>query len=411
MASPALPPDFFVKPPRFEMRMALLYAAIFLPVGVHLPYFPLWLADSGFEAEEIAFLLSAPMFLRLVTTPFITSLADRVRDRANVLVAAVAATAVLSLGYLLEPSYALVLGISIAIQIVWTPQGPLADSLALSGVRRWGVDYARMRKWGSVAFLAANVAGGAILGITGASAVPAIMAAGLSLTVAASLFAPRLGRPRQPSPLSAAKLREAPGRIFTRRFLLFISGAALINASHGFLYGFGTIYWKSIGISESTIGLLWAGAVVAEVGMMLVYQRSFGRLPAHAILAVAGAASMLRWLLMPLGGSLGGGAAVFFAIQALHAFSTGLILLGVPKMVAETIGEEKLGAAQGLVFFANGLAMGLVTLLSGPLYAGLGGDGFYAMAATALAGLALIGLVSLSPTAEARAEKPGNRHR
>jgi MFS transporter, PPP family, 3-phenylpropionic acid transporter len=80
-------------------------------------------------------------------------------------------------------------------------------------------------------------------------------------------------------------------------------------------------------------------------------------------------------------------------------------VLGVPKMVAEMIGEDRLGAAQGLVFFANGLAMGLVTLVSGPLYASLGAAGFYVMAATALAGLGLIGLVALSPREPEPAEK------
>ena len=406
MAAPALSSDFFVKPPHFELRMGLLYAAIYLPVGIHLPYFPLWLEQSGFSATEIAFLLSAPMFLRLATTPFITAFADRVKDRANVLIAVMATTAVLSLGYMLPPSYALVLGLSIAIQIVWTPHSPLADSLALSGVRRFGADYASMRKWGSIAFLAANIGGGAILGYAGASAVPIILAAGLSVGVGASLFAPRLGPPRQPSPLSAAKLRDAPGSMLTRRFLLFIGGAALINASHGFLYSFGTIYWKSTGIDETTIGMLWAGGVVAEIGMMLVYQRLLGRFSAPAILGIAGVAALVRWMCFPLIGQvLDGNAAAFLAAQALHSLSTGLILLGVPKMVAEMIGEEKMGTAQGLVFFGNGLAMGLVTLASGPLYANLGVGGFYVMAATALAGLFLIGLVSLSPRAPERGER------
>jgi PPP family 3-phenylpropionic acid transporter len=339
-----------------------------------------------------------------VSTPFITALADRVSDRAYVLIATVGATALLSLGYLLEPTYALVLAVSILIQIVWTPHAPLADSLALSGVRRFGTDYPRIRKWGSVAFLTANLVGGAILGVTGPSAVPIIITTGLTAAFVVSLLAPRLGRPRQPSPLSAAKLRDAPNVMLSQRFLLFIAGAALINASHGFLYSFGSIYWRSIGIGETAIGMLWAGAVLAEICMMLVYQRLFGRLSAPAVLAIAGCASLLRWILFPLAGSLGGGAAAFLAIQTLHSMSTGLILLGVPKMVAETIGEEKMGAAQGLVFFGNGLAMGLVTLASGSLYASLGAAGFYVMAGTACVGLVLIGL-SFSPRARPPAEK------
>jgi PPP family 3-phenylpropionic acid transporter len=401
MAEPALSPDFFVKPPRFELRMSLLYAALFVPVGVHLPYFPLWLEESGLDATQIALVLSAPMFLRVVTTPFITAFADRVEDRAHVLIGVVAVSFVLSLGYLLQPGYAAVLAISLALQIFWTPHSPLADSLALSGVRRFGVDYPSLRKWGSAAFLAANLAGGAILAVAGSRAVPAIISTGLALTLLASIAAPRLGRPRQPSPLSAERLGVGSASLLNRRFVLLAAGAGVINASHGLLYGFATIYWKTAGIGEGVIGLLWAIAVVMEVVVMLAFRRVFGRLSAPGVLIVAGCAAALRWTLFPLVVPSGAGAAGFFAIQTLHALSTGLILIGVPKMIGEMVGEERLGAAQGLVFFGNGLAMAMVTLTSGPLYAALGVTGFHAMTAVALAGVLLIVLARLSPTAPA----------
>ena len=50
------------------------------------------------------------------------------------------------------------------------------------------------------------------------------------------------------------------------------------------------------------------------------------------------------------------------------------------KLIAETVAEERTGAAQGIAFFANGFAMAVVTLLSGPLYESFGVDGFYVMA-------------------------------
>ena len=411
MASQSPHAPEFEKPPRFDLRLSLLFAAIFVPVGIHLPYFPLWLEQSGFTPAEIAVVLSAPMFLRVVTTPFFTAYADTVRDRANVLIAVIAATLLLSLGYLFEPRYLWVLLVSIAIQIVWTPQAPLADSLALSGVRRFGTDYASIRKWGSASFLAANLAGGALIAYAGASAVPIIISCALSLAFVASLSAPRLGRPRQASPFSAATLRAGLPALLTRPFLLVAAGAGFINASHGLLYGFGTIYWKSIGIGETTIGMLWAWAVVAEICVMIAFRRLFSRFSAPGVLLVAGVGAILRWLVFPLIVPAGGGAVAFFVLQSLHALSTGLLLLGVPKMIVETFGEERLGAAQGLVFFAMGLAMAVMTLLSGPVYAAFGVDGFYLASAAALAGTALIAVAALTPRPRGRAEKPANPNR
>jgi PPP family 3-phenylpropionic acid transporter len=83
-------------------------------------------------------------------------------------------------------------------------------------------------------------------------------------------------------------------------------------------------------------------------------------------------------------------------VQTLHALSTALILLGLQKIIAETVSEERTGAAQGMAFFANGFSMATVTLLSGPLYERFGVNGFYAMAGVAAAGLVLIWLAGRS---------------
>ena len=83
-------------------------------------------------------------------------------------------------------------------------------------------------------------------------------------------MAPRLGAPRRPSLLSATGLQEAAPKLLDRYFLLFVAGAGLIVASHGLLYGFASIYWKAVGISDSAIGLLWAWSVGAEVAIFMI---------------------------------------------------------------------------------------------------------------------------------------------
>ncbi|TIT86936.1 MAG: MFS transporter, partial [Mesorhizobium sp.] len=150
MPLPPLSPEQLVKPAHFELRMSLIFATLFVSQGTHLPYFPLWLEAKGFHAEQIAVILAAPMFLRVVTTPMLTAFADRAKDRANVYIALVAATMIISAGYFLPATYAGVLAISLLLSIPWTPHSPMADSLALSGVRRFGSNYTAMRKWGSI---------------------------------------------------------------------------------------------------------------------------------------------------------------------------------------------------------------------------------------------------------------------
>ncbi len=390
MSLPPLSPEQLVKPRLFELRIGLIFAAIFVPQAIHVPYFPLWLEAHGFDAQKIAIILSAPMFLRVVSTPFITAMADEAKDRANVLIILVAASLIFSLGFFLTPTYVIVLAVSLALATAWTPHSPLTDSLALSGVRRFGANYTGMRIWGSIAFLLSNLLGGIILSWTGPLYVPDIISVSLCVTLLAVLFAPRLGKPRKASPLSVAEIQDAAPRVFSRYFLLFVAGAGIINASHAFLFGFISIYWKSIGLSDTLIGVLWAWSVGSEAIMFAFFNRGFSHRSPTAILAMAGVGAMVRWLVYPLVWSTGLGVAGFFAVQSLHSFSTALMLIGVQKLIVETIPENRTGAAQGMAFFANGFAMAAITLLSGPLYAAFGVNGFYPMVAIAALGLGLI---------------------
>jgi len=396
MSLPPLSPEQLVKPRHFELRMSLIFATLFVSLGTHLPYFPLWLQAKGFHAGQIAVILAAPMFLRVVTTPLLTALADRARDRAHVYIALVAASMVLAAGYFLPPTYAVVLAVSLALTIVWTPHSPIADSLALSGVRRFGSNYTSMRKWGSISYLCANVVGGFILARTGAEAVPAIIFVALGAALVAGLLAPRLGRPRRASPLSATEIQHSAPKLLNAYFLYFTLGVGIITASHAYLYGFVSIYWKSIGISDTVVGLLWAWGVVSEVCMFLFFNRIFNSVSVVRVMLIAGIGSIVRWIAFPLIWPLGLGVAGFFGVQTLHAVSVAMVLIGLQKMIGETVSEERTGAAQGIAYFFNGFFMAVVTLASGWLYDRFGVDGFLAMIPIALIGLALIALAARS---------------
>jgi PPP family 3-phenylpropionic acid transporter len=392
MSLPPLSPEQKVKPRYFELRLAAMFFTLLIPGGIYVPYFPLWLERHGFGPQEIAVILSAPMFLRVATTPVFTALADRARDRANVYNLLVAASAVVSAGYFLKPTYAVVLAVSLLLAAVWTPHSPIADSLALSGVRRFGANYTAMRIWGSISFLLANLVGGFILAATGADAVPVLVFGAFCLTLVVGLAAPRLGPPRLASPLSATGMQEAAPRLLNGYFLYFVLGAGVVIASHSFINSFASIYWRSVGIGDSVIGMLWAFAVVAEVGMFFGFNRLFGKVPVATLILAAAVGAALRWALFPLIWPFGLGVPGFFAVQALHAVSTALVLIGLQKMIGETVADRQTGAAQGIAYFSNYFFTAVATLASGPLYARFGFDGGYAMVPVALAGFVLIRL-------------------
>ena len=185
---PPLPPEQSAKPYRFELRVALLYVCLFIPNGIHLPYFPLWLEFHRFTPNEIAVILSAPFFVRIFAGPAVSAFADRAPDRVPVLIASAILCVVACAGYFLSTTYVAVLVVSVVLAAVWAPHTPLSDSIALSGVRRYGIDYASMRVWGSISFLLVNIAGGYVLGAFGAGIVPTLMIGGFVTIVAAAFW-------------------------------------------------------------------------------------------------------------------------------------------------------------------------------------------------------------------------------
>lgn len=402
MLLPPLSAEQRIKPPRFELRLSLLYFGIFLPLGIHLPYLPLWLASKGFDAEEIGVILAAPMFLRMVTTPAIMAFADKAKDRATVLTGMSLVAAIASCGYFLPQTYALVLAVSLVLTVGWTVQTPLGDSIALSGVRRFGSIYPKMRIWGSVSYLVANLLGGLFLSLAGTQSVPAMITFGLVLLLLISIFVPRLGPPRRASPSSAADLPKVGSLLKNPLFMLLASGTGLISASHAFLYGFASIYWHSIGLDETTVGLLWSVSVVAEIAVFLIFGRLFSHRSSPSILTVAGVVAVVRWILFPMVAPFGFGVPGFLFVQALHALSTGLILIGIQKVIAENVPEETTGGAQGVAYFASGFAMATATLVSGPLYAAFGVSGFFPMAVVAAAGILLVQIARRYPQSSGR---------
>jgi MFS transporter, PPP family, 3-phenylpropionic acid transporter len=408
-----------VKPLRFDARLGAVYAGVFLITGVQLPYFPLWLEANGFSASDIAFVLAVATLVKVFAGPVISVVADHSRDRADVLSVTAFAAALSVALYFLPLGLAGVTGVSILFAVATSAHTPLADALTLSGVRRYGVDYARIRVWGSVAFLLMNLLAGALIQRIGHRVIIDLMFAGCLLLAGTSLLAPRIGKPRRPSPLSHIDLAEARRAMRNPAFVMILAGVGVTQASHAYLYGFSSIYWKDAGFPADATGVFWATGVVAEVVMFALFRRIFGATSAPMTLVIGSAMTVLRWIVFPLVVPLGLGFWGFIAEQTLHAFTFALTFLCLQKMISETVPEELGGTAQGLATFVLGVTMAAATFASGPLYSALGGRGFYVMAIPALAG-AVLGLAAMKarpqarsaiPTASDRVGRPSTGHR
>ena len=80
---------------RPSVRLGAFYAAVFLVVGIQLPFWPVWLAGRGLEPQQIAFVFAAAIWAKVIATPVLGAVADRFGRSRSVMVALAAATIVL----------------------------------------------------------------------------------------------------------------------------------------------------------------------------------------------------------------------------------------------------------------------------------------------------------------------------
>jgi len=373
-------------PPFFAVRLALVFCAPMMVNGIALPYFPVWLETLSMNDFEIGIVLAVPLFIRVFTAPVAGVIADRLGERSIVLLWSGVLSLATALALFGAGGFWPVLLLYTLQGAVYSPYVPITDAIALSGVRRWNFDYARMRLWGSLAFIFATMAGGWLAGLYGGGMVLPAMASAFVLTVAGALIVPKIGKPHRPSPIAAIASVPAGGTLRQRDVQLMLIGVSLVNASHAMLYAFSVIYWRKQGFSGTDIGILWSVGVLAEVLLFLFVARLRRRFSLWSMMIFGAIMAVGRWLVFPLEMGFAG----YFVLQCLHAFTFATMHASVQSRLVERVAEEQEAAAQGLYFFYTGIFMALATFVSGYAYNWYGVHGFYLMSAIAAVGLAFV---------------------
>jgi PPP family 3-phenylpropionic acid transporter len=361
----------------FATRLALFYAALFIGFGLHQPFFPVWLKAKGLEDGQIGWVLAGGLLIRLIATPVVTYLADRGGAISVAIVICASATMVTFLGVGLADNFAMILIGVIITGFVWSPMVPLSDAYGLAGVAKRALDYGRIRVWGSVAFMGANLVGGLLLLVIAPVHIVWMIALSLVPLVAASLALVPDKRDRSIAP-------SGPG-YFNRRFVLVMAASAFLQASHAVYYGFSSIHWRTIGYSGATVGMLWAVAVFAEIVLFWVATRFTRDWRPTTYLMIGGAGGFLRWFFMAFDPPLWLAA----PLQVLHGAGFGLVHLGTMAYLAVRLPPHMRASGQGTVSVAIGSTMALSTLVAGYLYARVDARAYLAMAALCVIGLAV----------------------
>ena len=367
----------------FAARLALFYGALFLVLGIQMPFLPVWLAAKGLDAGAIGVVLAAPMIVRLAIVPVLTGVADRFDAlRATLTASALAIPVGYSLVGFSSGFWPILVTVS-AVSAIFTSIYPLSDAYALKGLAARGSAYGPVRLWGSAAFIAGNLTAGLV-----ADLIPPLDLIWLIVAASCLLAAAGIGlKPLGVAPPPRSETGSAQSFLRTPAFIVVTAAVALIQSSHAVFYGFSTLAWAAAGLDGRVIGLLWGLAVVAEIVLFALSGRLPPWLGALPLIGLGAVGAVIRWSAMALDPP----AAALVFVQFLHGLSFAATHLGSMQFLARAAPANFGATAQGTFTLVLGVVMAAAMALSGWLFEAYGARAYVAMAlAAALGGVLVI---------------------
>jgi len=361
---------------RFAVRISLFYASTFGIIGVHLPFFPVWLKAIGVDVSWIGFITAAPSLSRFTVLPFVTATAEHRQILRGTMIGLAFATAVgfTVLGLLRDPLTILI--VYAVVACLWTPLSPLTDGYALKGVTRFGLDYGQMRLWGSTSFVVFALIAGLLFQIIEPQNLIWIIVAMAFLSAVVGLGIVPLDAPAT----GPAHQGRAAGLLRQPLFLAILGASALIQGSHAAYYAFASITWQNAGFGGFAIAALWSIGVVAEIVVFAISPRF--TLSPQVMVMIGAASGVLRWVITAQEPSI----EVLAVVQLMHGLTFGITQVGTVALIVRSVPHNFIASAQGYMVATQGATTSLTMICSGLIYARIGEGVYYAMAVMALAG-------------------------
>lgn len=362
-------------------RLSAYYFFYFAFLGVFSPYFGLYLQSLSFSAWDIGVLMSQMQLMRLFGPYLWGTLADRLGKRLFVIrLTSLGALLAFSAFFWIRRFDAYMVAMAV-LAFFWSASLPLVEALTLDHLRENVARYSRIRLWGSVGFIVAVLAVGAVLDVLSLEVVLWFTAASLAAIVVSSMMVPdAAGHQSQERSASVATILALP----SVRALL--AACFFMQAAHGAMNIFYSIYLSGLGYSKSVVGGLFSLGVVAEIAMFFFMSRVMRRFSLRRILMASFAVAVGRFLLVAWCASL----PVLIFAQTLHSLTFGAFHAASIAAINHWFRGSARARGQALyssvAFGAGGLLGGLV---SGWSWDRFGGE----IAFTLSSVFALIGLV------------------
>ncbi|PFA68675.1 MFS transporter [Bacillus sp. AFS015802] len=269
------------------------YLLTFFGVGSLYPLLSVYLSESvGLNGYQIGTIMSVGPIMMIFFQPIWGMVSDTTNRPTLVLGMTSLIAGIFALGYLFMDFYYGLLIVAILVAIFQSAIIPVSDSISLKYTSKVRYNYGNIRLFGSLGFgIAVFIMGRLSEGFIG----PTIIFYSFFICLVLSGFLSF----RFPKERAAAKLDLKAGmkELFTmKKFLIFLAVTFLVfgpNLANNVYFG---LFVEDSGGTYAGIGLAFLIAVLSEVPFMRIAGGWIDKFGLLTVAALAGAASMIRWL-------------------------------------------------------------------------------------------------------------------
>ena len=274
-------------------RLSSFYWFYFATLGAFIPYFGLYLSDSGFNAVEIGQLMAVIMATKIIAPYLWGWIADHRGNRLSIIRLGSVLAVMGYAGIFFADTFWWLLLVLLAFSFFWNAILPQFEALTFNHLENNEHQYSWVRMWGSLGFVAAVMSVGLLLNSIEISNLPVIVMAFLiGIIISTFLISEHSGVHHEQGQLSILRVLK------NKHIIALLIACLLVQASHGPYYTFYSIYAESHGYSNSWIGVLWAIGVLSEVIAFALMPWLVKRFGLRFLLLASLFSGSLRWLLI-----------------------------------------------------------------------------------------------------------------
>ncbi|MCA1063949.1 3-phenylpropionate MFS transporter [Rossellomorea aquimaris] len=343
--------------------LSMRYFAFFFTWGVFLPYWTVWLVEGKhFSVEEAGMIVGTGLVFRALSSMYVFPYACRRISMYHLTWLFPFISTVIVIFFIPVQSFESMILLMILFNLCYPVLLPMNETISTLLSKEHTIHYGRSRSWGSVGFIASLLTVGFLTKSYGDDVIIIIMITGCMFIYLSSVF-------RTPTALkkTTGKERKSFSLLFkSPNFIWVLMICVMLQGSHAAYYNYGAIYLENLHIDKVLVSVILMLAVVAEVAFFAFSNTLFKRSTVYFMFVLASVASITRWVLVFLFNNPG----IFIGSQILHAFTFGLAHYAFIRYVTEEISEDLMPLAQGMyAALAMSLSTGILTLVSGYLYA------------------------------------------